>query len=146
MTLASRTISVQQKDIVKNWVLIDAEGQSLGKVAAKAASIIRGKTKPTFTPHMDTGDNVIVINASKIRLTGKKWNDKIYYRHTGFPGGIKSRTAQEMFDRKPASLIKEAVFGMLPKNRLGRTLKTNIRVYDGSDHPHTSQNPENVTL
>ncbi len=146
MKLASRTISIQQKDVQKKWVLIDATGQSLGKVAAKAAAIIRGKTKPTFTPHMDTGDNVVVINASKVKLTGKKWDDKIYYRHTGYPGGIKSRTAKEVFERKPSDLIKKAVHGMLPKNRLGRTLHLNIRIYDGSDHPHVSQNPESVTL
>ena len=141
-----KTFSAKQSDVVKKWVLIDAEGQAVGRVASRAAAIIRGKTKPIFTPHVDTGDNVIIINASKVKLTGKKWNQKIFYRHTGWPGGIKEASAQLVFDKKPAELLKKAINGMLPKNRLGRTLQTNYRIYDQDQHPHTSQNPEVVTL
>ncbi len=141
-----KTFSAKQSDVVKKWVLIDAEGQAVGRIAARAAAIIRGKTKPIFTPHVDTGDNVIIINAAKVKLTGKKWNQKIFYRHTGWPGGIKEASAQLVFDKKPAELLKKAIIGMLPKNRLGRTLQTNYRIYDQDQHPHTSQNPEVVTL
>ncbi|TDJ58151.1 MAG: 50S ribosomal protein L13 [Nitrospina sp.] len=141
-----KTFSAKQSDVVKKWVLIDAEGQAVGRVAARAAAIIRGKTKVIFTPHVDTGDNVIIINAAKVKLTGKKWNQKIFYRHTGWPGGIKEASAQLVFDKKPSDLLKKAINGMLPKNRLGRTLQTNYRIYDQDQHPHTSQNPEVVTL
>lgn len=130
----------------KKWVVIDAADQSLGRVAARVASIIRGKTKPIFTPHVDTGDNVIVINASKVKLTGKKWEQKIYYHHTGYPGGIKSATAREILEKKPANLLKKAIFGMIPKNRLGRVLQGNLRVYDSEEHPHAAQKPETVSL
>ena len=141
-----KTFSAKKSDVVKKWVIIDADGQVLGRIASRAAAIIRGKTKPIFTPHVDTGGNVIIINAAKIKLTGKKWMQKIYYRHTGFPGGIKSTTAQEILDKKPADLLTKAVKGMLPKNRLGRSLFNNLRVYDSDQHPHSAQNPEPVTL
>ena len=104
-------------EVEKKWVIIDATDKVLGRIASKAASIIRGKTKPTFTPHTDTGDNVIIINAAKVKLTGKKWDDKIYYHHTGWSGGIKSITAKEMLEKKPADLLQKAIRGLLPKNR-----------------------------
>jgi len=141
-----KTYSAKPGEVDKKWVLIDAADQSLGRVASKAASIIRGKTKPIFTPHVDTGDNVIIINAARVRLTGKKWDNKIYYHHTGYPGGIKSRTAREIRENKPASLLEKAITGMLPKNRLGRSLHANFRIYDNEVHPHTGQKPETVTV
>ncbi len=140
-----KTFSAKKSDVVKKWVLLDARDQVLGRVASKAASIIRGKTKPIFTPHVDTGDNVIIINAAKVKLTGNKWEQKIYYRHTGYVGGIKSLTARQVLEKKPANLLRNAVKGMLPKNRLGRTLINNLRVYDTDEHPHTSQKPELVS-
>ena len=141
-----KTFSAKQSDVVKKWVLIDAAEAPLGRVASKAASIIRGKTKPIYTPHVDTGDNVIIINAAKVKLTGQKWDDKIYYHHTGWPGGIKSITAKEVLEKKPADLLKKAIRGMLPKNRLGRTLNNNFRIYNTAEHPHGSQKPENVAI
>ena len=141
-----KTISLNANTVVKKWVVIDASDQVLGRVATKAASIIRGKTKPTFTPHVDCGDNVIIINAAKIKLTGAKWDQKIYYHHTRFPGGIKSATAKEIREKKPSSLLKKAIQGMLPKNRLGRLLASNFRVYDGNKHPHIGQNPEAISI
>jgi large subunit ribosomal protein L13 len=144
--LNMKTISLNANTVDKKWVVVDAADQSLGRIAAKVASILRGKTKPTFTPHVDCGDNVIIINASKVNLTGKKWDQKIYYHHTGFPGGIKSATAKEMREKKPSSLLKKAIQGMLPKNRLGRVLAGNFRVYDDNEHPHTAQNPETISI
>ncbi len=141
-----KTFSAKPSDVDKKWVVIDAEGQAVGRVASKAASIIRGKTKPIYTPHVDTGDNVIIINAAQVKLTGKKWLQKEYFWHTGHPGGLKSLRAEELLAKRPADLLKEAINGMLPKNRLGRTLRLNYRIYDTSEHPHTSQNPEVVTL
>ncbi len=140
------TISLNENTVDKKWVVVDATDKVLGRIATKVAAIVRGKTKPTFTPHVDCGDNVIIINASKIRLTGKKWDDKIYYHHTGYPGGIKSLTAKEMRDRKPSSLLTKAINGMLPKNRLGRILAGNFRVYEDEKHPHAGQNPEVVSI
>ncbi|NIP99977.1 MAG: 50S ribosomal protein L13 [Nitrospinaceae bacterium] len=141
-----KTFSANTKDVVKKWVVIDAEGQALGRVASKAAAIIRGKTKPIFTPHVDTGDNVIIVNAAKVRLTGQKWGQKIYYRHTGYIGQVKSATAQEILEKQPRDLLKKAIDGMLPKNRLGRTLKNNYRIYDTGEHPHSGQKPEPVSV
>lgn len=141
-----KTFSAKAEDVVKKWVVIDAEDQALGRVASKAAAIIRGKTKPIFTPHVDTGDNVIIINASKIKLTGAKWEQKIYYRHTGHPGGIKSARAQEILVKQPTDLLRKAVRGMLPKNRLGRDLIGNLRVYENDQHPHTGQKPDSVSV
>ncbi|MCH8157438.1 MAG: 50S ribosomal protein L13 [Nitrospinae bacterium] len=145
-TLTAKTFSANKNTVEKKWVVIDADDKVLGRIATKAASIIRGKTKPTYTPHVDCGDNVIIINAAKVKLTGDKWDKKIYYHHTGFPGGIKSATAREIREKKPSFLLKKAVQGMLPKNRLGRVLVTNLRVYDGDEHPHAGQNPETITL
>ena len=141
-----KTFFAKQSDVVKKWVVIDATDAPLGRVASKAASIIRGKTKPIYTPHVDTGDNVIIINAAKVKLTGQKWDDKIYYHHTGWPGGIKSITAKEVLDKKPSDLLQKAIRGMLPKNRLGRTLNNNYRIYDTDQHPHGGQNPETVAI
>lgn len=145
-TNSFKTYSAKPSTIDKKWVIVDAEGQALGRIASKIASILRGKTKPQFTPHMDTGDNVIVINAEKVRLSGKKMTDKQYFRHTGYPGGVKLTTPEEIIEKHPTRLIMMAVKGMLPKNSLGRDLLTNLRVYAGPVHPHTAQQPENVTL
>jgi large subunit ribosomal protein L13 len=141
-----KTFFAKQSDVVKKWVVIDATDAPLGRVASKAASIIRGKTKPIYTSHVDTGDNVIIINAAKVKLTGQKWDDKIYYHHTGWPGGIKSVTAKEVLEKRPSDLLKKAIYGMLPKNRLGKTLNNNYRIYDNDQHPHTGQNPEVIAL
>jgi large subunit ribosomal protein L13 len=145
-TNSFKTYSAKPSTIDKKWVIVDAEGQALGRIASKIASILRGKTKPQFTPHMDTGDNVIVINAEKVRLSGKKMTDKEYFRHTGYPGGVKLTTPEEILEKHPTRLLTMAVKGMLPKNSLGRDLLTNLRVYAGPVHPHTAQQPENVTL
>lgn len=145
-TLSFKTYSAKPADINKKWVLIDAEDQPLGRVSTVVASILRGKNKPTFTPHMDTGDNVIVINAEKVKLTGKKMTDKLYFRHTFYPGGERFTSAKKMLEKKPTSLVTKAVKGMLPKNRLGRTLLTNLRVYAGPVHDQAAQQPEIIEL
>jgi len=145
-TISNKTYSAKPGDIEKKWVLIDAEDQSLGRVSSRIASILRGKHKPEFTPHIDTGDNVIVINAEKVALTGKKLTDKRYFRHTGYTGSETFTTATEMLDKDPTSLINNAVKGMLPKNKLGRKLLTNLRVYAGPIHPHSAQEPEKIEL
>lgn len=126
--------------------MIDAADQSLGRVASKAASVIRGKTKPTYTPHVDMGDNVIIINAAKVRLTGNKWLQKVYYHHTGYTGSLKSLRAEEILARRPSELLKKAIDGMLPKTRLGRSQQANYRIYDTEEHPHVGQKPETVTV
>lgn len=142
-----KTYSAKLSDIDKKWVLIDAEGVVLGRLAAQVATILRGKHKPSYTPHMDCGDNVIVINAGKVQLTGKKKSDKIYYRHTGYPGGIKQRTAGDILDGKhPERLVEKAVERMITRNRLGRQQLKNLRVYAGAEHPHEAQQPETLDL
>lgn len=145
-TLSFKTYSAKPSDIEKNWVLVDAEDQPLGRLSSVVASILRGKNKPTFTPHMDTGDNVIVINAEKVKLTGKKMEDKTYFHHTFYPGGEKFTTAAELMEKDPTSLVTRAVNGMLPKNKMGRKLATNLRVYAGTAHPHAAQEPEIIEL
>ncbi|MDX1313976.1 MAG: 50S ribosomal protein L13 [Eudoraea sp.] len=145
-TLSYKTISANKATVDKQWVLVDAEGQSLGRLASKVAKLLRGKYKPNFTPHVDCGDNVVVINADKIVLTGNKWNDKTYIRHTGYPGGQRSRTAQELFDKHPERLVEKAVKGMLPKNRLGADLFRNLRVYVGAEHDQEAQKPKAINL
>lgn len=138
-----KTYSAKPSEIVKNWVLIDAEGLVLGRMASIVANILRGKTKPTFTPHMDCGDHVVIINADKVKLTGKKLSDKIYYRHTGHPGGIKSQTAGQILEgRFPERVIEKAIQRMIPSGPLGRQQMRNLRVYAGTEHPHAAQNPE----
>jgi large subunit ribosomal protein L13 len=141
-----KSYCAKKSDVQKEWVLIDAKDQILGRIATKAASILRGKTKPIFTPHVDTGDNLIIINAGQVKLTGNKWEDKQYYRHTGYPGGIKSLSARQLMDRKPTELLKKAIIGMLPKNRLGRSLRANIRIYEKDSHPHVGQTPKTVSV
>ncbi len=130
----------------RQWYVIDAGEQVLGRVATRAAGLLRGKGKASFTPHVDCGDFVVVVNAKKVRLTGAKENDKQYYRHSEYPGGISSLTASELREAHPERLIRFAVEGMLPKNRLGRQLASKLKVYEGSDHPHTAQQPANVDL
>jgi len=132
--------------VTKNWVVVDANSQILGRFATQVAMIIRGKNKPGYTPNVDCGDNVVVINAEKIRLTGDKMQSKVYTRHTGHPGGQRFTTPRELMEKNPAKIIEKAVRGMLPKNRLGRRLYTNLHVYTGSDHPHTAQQPKEIKL
>ena len=145
-TLSYKTVSANSATVNKEWVLVDADGQTLGRLASKIAKLIRGKYKPNFTPHVDCGDNVVVINAEKINLTGKKWTDKSYIRHTGYPGGQRSLTATEMFDKDPTRLIEKAVKGMLPKNKLGSALFKNLYVYAGADHMQKAQKPKAINL
>jgi len=136
------TFMANEGNIERKWLLVDAEGQRLGRLASEVSAILRGKHKPTYTPHADTGDYVIVINADKIELTGNKLNDKKYYRHSGHPGGIKSRTAAEMLDRQPEQVIEKAVRGMLPKGPLGRKMFKKLHVYAGPEHKNAAQKPE----
>ena len=145
-TNSYKTYSAKASDIEKKWVLVDAEGHALGRVATKVATLLRGKHKPEFTPHMDTGDNVVVINASKIELSGKKWQQKEYFRYTGYPSGERFTSAEEMLDKDPTFLITNAVKGMLPKNKLADKLMTNIRVYAGPVHEQEAQQPEKIEL
>ncbi|MBY0095439.1 50S ribosomal protein L13 [Mesobacillus maritimus] len=136
------TFMANAKNIERKWYVVDAEGQTLGRLASEVAAILRGKHKPTFTPHVDTGDHVIIINASKIQLTGNKINDKIYYRHTMHPGGLKQRTALEMRTNYPEKMLELAIKGMLPKNSLGRQIFKKLHVYAGSEHQNQAQKPE----
>lgn len=136
------TYMAKPNEVERKWYIVDAAGQTLGRLASEVASIIRGKHKPEFTPHVDTGDFVIVINASQIHLTGKKLQNKMYYRHSLYPGGLKVTSAQDMLNNKPDRIIELAVHGMLPKNRLGDSLKTKLKVYAGAEHPHQAQQPE----
>ena len=137
------TSYMQKKETIeRKWYVIDAEGQSLGRVATKAAHILRGKHKPTFTPHIDCGDNIIIINADKVNLTGNKLENKMYYNHSMYTGGLRERTAKEMKEKYPAEMVERAVKGMLPHNRLGRSMYKKLFVYAGSEHPHAAQKPE----
>ncbi len=145
-TLSYKTVSTNKSTANKEWLVVDADGQTLGRLASKIALLIRGKHKVNFTPHIDCGDNVIVINAEKIVLTGKKWEDKSYIRHTGYPGGQRSLTATELFDKDPTRLVEKAVKGMLPKNKLGSALFRNLYVYVGGEHQQTAQNPKTINL
>ena len=145
-TLSYKTKSANKNTVDKQWLLVDADGQTLGRLASKVAVLLRGKHKPNFTPHVDCGDNVVVINAEKIHLSGNKWEDKIYQRFTGYPGGQRSRTAEEMLEKKPTSLVEKAVKGMLPKNKLGAELFRNLRVYAGTDHDQEAQKPKAINL
>jgi len=145
-TLSYKTVSANKNTVNKEWLVVDADGQTLGRFASKVAKLIRGKHKTNYTPHVDCGDNVIVINAEKINLTGKKWTDKSYIRHTGYPGGQRSLTATEMFEKDPTRLIEKAVKGMLPKNKLGSALYRNLYVYVGTEHKQAAQNPKSINL
>jgi len=131
----------KKENIERKWYVIDAEGETLGRLATKVATVLRGKHKVTYTPHVDTGDYVIVINASKVKLTGKKLSDKMYYNHSGFPGGLRERTAKEMIEKYPEEMVERAIKGMLPHNRLGRKMGKKLFVYAGSEHEHAAQKP-----
>jgi len=141
-----RTWTAKQNDVERRWYVVDAEGQTLGRLATRIADTLRGKRKPEYTPHVDTGDFVIVVNAEKIVVTGKKLDDKIYYRHSGYPGGLRQRTLGEQLARRPTEVIRKAVKGMLPRNRLARQQLTKLKVYAGPEHPHGPQNPEPLPL
>ncbi|MDB4923941.1 50S ribosomal protein L13 [Mucilaginibacter sp.] len=140
-TLSYKTVSANKKTVNKQWVVVDAQGEILGRLSTKIAMIIRGKTKPDFTPNVDCGDNVIVINADKVKLTGNKFSDKRYVSYTGYPGGQRFISPKELMAKHPTRVIEKAVRGMLPKNRLGRALFGNLHVYAGAEHPHAAQNP-----
>jgi large subunit ribosomal protein L13 len=139
-----KTIFVNPKEFVRKWYLVDAEGKTLGHLASRVAMLLRGKHKPYFTPHQDTGDSVIIINAEKVALTGRKRTNKIYYRHSGYPGGLKAESFDKAIIRKPTFPVEHAIRGMLPKNRLGRKLFRNVKVYAGAKHPHGAQKPEKI--
>ncbi len=145
-TLSYKTVSVNKENANKEWLVIDAENQILGRLASVTAKLLRGKHKPVYTPHSDCGDNVIILNADKIRLTGNKAEEKYYIRHSGYPGGQKIRTYKQQMARKPETVIEHAVKGMLPKNRLGSELFRNLYVYAGSEHNHEAQKPKVVNL
>jgi len=145
-TLSYKTVSANKNTVTKEWLLVDADGQALGRLASEVAILLRGKHKPSFTPHIDCGDNVIIINAGKVNLTGNKWNDKTYIRHTGYPGGQRSLTATEMYKKDPARLVEKAVKGMLPKNKLGAEMFRNLKVYADANHGQEAQKPRTINL
>jgi len=145
-TLSYKTVSASKETADKKWFIVDAEGQTVGRLASKVAKVIRGKHKPNFTPHADCGDNVIIVNAEKVSFSGTKLVDKKYIRYTGYPGGQRITSAEEMLRKQPERLIEKAVKGMLPKNKLGRKLFTNLKVYTGSEHNHDAQKPEVLNL
>lgn len=145
-SISYKTVFVNKETAKKEWVVIDAETAVLGRLASKVAMIIRGKHKPSYTPNVDCGDNVIIINAAKVRLTGKKMDDKVYTRHTGYPGGQRFTTPRQLKAKAPRRIVEMAVKGMLPKNRLGRALYGNLYVYDGPEHPHAAQTPKSIKL
>ncbi len=145
-TLSYKTVSANKATATKEWLLVDADGWALGRLSSEVAKLLRGKHKPNFTPHVDCGDNVVVINAEKINLTGKKWTDKSYIRHTGYPGGQRSLTATELFDKDPTRLVENAVKGMLPKNKLGSAIFRNLKVYVGAEHGQEAQKPKVINL
>lgn len=137
-----KTYSAKKSDITRNWHIIDAEDAVLGRMASKVAHILKGKHKPIYTPSIDTGDHVVIINAEKVKLTGKKLENKIYWRHSGYTGGIKSRTAGDIMEKSPEKVIRHAIAGMLPKNTIGRKMIKKLKVYAGPDHPHKAQQPK----
>lgn len=145
-TLSYKTISANKATVNKEWVLVDADGQTLGRLASKVAKLLRGKYKPNFTPHVDCGDNVVIINAEKINLTGNKWNDKTYIRHTGYPGGQRTLSANELFEKDATRVVEKSIKGMLPKNKLGSALFRNLKVYAGAEHDQEAQKPKAINL
>lgn len=145
-TLSYKTVSANKATVTKEWVLVDATDVVLGRLASKVAKILRGKNKPSYTPHVDCGDNVVVINAEKVRLTGNKLNDKIYLSYSGYPGGQRKQTPAELLSKYPERLIEKAVKGMLPKNKLGSKINGNLKVYVGSEHKQEAQNPKVIDL
>jgi large subunit ribosomal protein L13 len=140
------TYNAKPGEVAREWYLVDADGQTLGRLATLIADTLRGKRKPQYTPHVDTGDFVVVVNAEKVTVTGSKLDQKLYYRHSGYPGGLKQRTLREQLERRPTEVIRRAVRGMLPKNRLARQQLTKLKIYAGPEHPHTSQNPRPLML
>ena len=141
-----KTFMLKKENVEHKWYVIDAEGKTLGKVAALAASVLRGKNKPTYTPHVACGDNVIIINAEKVKLSGNKLDDKMYYNHSGYPGGLRERNAKTMIEKYPVEMVERAVKGMLPKNRLGRQIFKQLFVYAGNEHKHEAQKPESLEV
>lgn len=141
-----KTFSPKPEDITREWFVVDAEDQILGRLATQIAHRLRGKHKPEFAPHVDNGDFIVVVNCEKIKVTGNKMADKMYYRHTGFPGGLKEANLETMLEKKPEDVIRKAVQGMLPKNRLGRAIMKKLKVYAGNEHPHAAQNPQALEL
>src|SRR5512134_1003523 len=141
-----KTYSAKPKEIEQRWYVVDAEGQTLGRLATRIADTLRGKRKPQYTPHIDTGDFVVVINAEKIAVTGNKLQQKLYYRHSGYPGGLRSRTLREQLERRPTEVVRKAVKGMLPRNRLASAQLTKLKIYAGPDHPHAAQAPKPLPL
>jgi len=141
-----KTYTAKPGEVTREWYLVDADGQTLGRLATLIADTLRGKRKPQYTPHVDTGDFVVVVNAEKIAVTGNKLDQKMYYRHSGYPGGLKERTLREQLERRPTEVLRKAVKGMLPKNRLAAQQLTKLKIYAGPDHPHAPQNPQPLTL
>ena len=141
-----KTYSAKASDIEQRWYVVDAEGQTLGRLATRIADTLRGKGKPEYTPHIDSGDFVVVVNAEKIVVTGKKLDEKMYYRHSGYPGGLRARSLRDQLDRRPTEVLRAAVKGMLPRNRLARRQITKLKIYAGSEHPHAAQSPEPLPL
>jgi large subunit ribosomal protein L13 len=145
-TTSYKTVSANKDTVNKEWVLVDAENEVLGRLASKVAKIVRGKYKVNFTPHVDCGDNVVIINAEKVQLTGNKLDQKQYVRHTGYPGGQRFTTVKQLLAKRPSEIIQKAVKGMLPKNSLGRSLLKNVHIYAGNEHPHQAQQPQKINL
>jgi large subunit ribosomal protein L13 len=141
-----RTFTAKKEEIERNWYVVDAEGQTLGRLASRIAPILKGKHKPSYTPHLDCGDYIVVINADKVRVTGRKKDQKFYYRHSGYPGGLSSISLRDQLDRFPERVLQSAVKGMLPKNRLGRRMIKKLKVYAGDSHPHQAQQPKPLEL
>lgn len=141
-----QTFMAREQDVPRKWHVVDARGQIVGRLATQIAMILRGKTKPVYTPHADAGDFVVVVNAAEARFTGKKLDDKVYYRHSGYMGGLKATTARQMFKAKPEEILRTAVRGMLPKNSLGRRMLRKLKIYAGGEHPHQAQKPEPLDL
>ncbi|MBA2476543.1 MAG: 50S ribosomal protein L13 [Actinobacteria bacterium] len=141
-----KTWSAKPGEVTRNWYLVDADGQTLGRLATRIADTLRGKDKPEYTPHVDTGDFVVVVNAERVAVTGKKLDQKRYYRHSGYPGGLRSRTLREQLDRRPTEVLRKAVKGMLPRNKLSRAQLTKLKIYAGPEHPHEAQAPQTMTI
>lgn len=141
-----KTYNAKPGEVAREWYVVDADGQTLGRLATRIADTLRGKRKPQYTPHVDTGDFVVVVNADKIAVTGRKLDQKRYYRHSGYPGGLRSRTLREQLERRPTEVLRAAVKGMLPKNRLARRQLTKLKIYAGPEHPHAAQNPRPLDL
>ena len=144
--MSTKTWNAKPGEITRRWYVVDAEGQTLGRLATRIADLLRGKGKAEYTPHVDTGDFVVVVNAEKIHVTGKKLDEKLYYRHSGYPGGLRSRPLREQLERRPTEVIRKAVKGMLPRTRLGRAQIGKLKIYAGPEHPHAAQNPEPLEL